>query len=79
MGFRKLEDASGELLSGQSDSLVHPLAGEEFVSNPTRSLKLLRSFRKNMRWARLNLKPLEGWLTPKFVSITRELDHGLIL
>jgi hypothetical protein len=49
MGFRKLDNASDENLAGRSDFLDHPLTSEEFVSNPTRSLQLLRSFRKNMR------------------------------
>jgi hypothetical protein len=49
MGFKKLGDSSEEQLAGYSDFLDGPLTGEEFVSDPTRSLQLLRSFRKNMR------------------------------
>ena len=48
MGFKKI-DSSVERAPGHSDFLDAPLTGEEFVSDPTRSLQLLRSFRTNMR------------------------------
>jgi hypothetical protein len=49
MGFRDLESDEVRAMPGYSDFLRTPLTGAEFVADPTRSQKLLLSFKKNMR------------------------------
>ena len=48
MGFKNLDIINPPGLDGYSDFLNHPLDSDWFLQNPTRSQKLLLSFRKNM-------------------------------
>jgi hypothetical protein len=46
MGFKKLQKDSGEQLAGYSEFLNLPLNSPEFTEAPSKTLKLLLSFRK---------------------------------
>ncbi len=48
MGFRDLESPEVEKILGSNDFLNTPLTGREFSENPTRSQKLLLTFKKSM-------------------------------
>ncbi len=49
MGFQKLDAAPSPEVPGYSDFLDLPLTSDQFLSSPSRSLKLLLQFKKNMR------------------------------
>jgi hypothetical protein len=49
MGFKKLDAKSALEVPGYSDFLDVPLSSQEFILNPTKSLKLLLNFKKMMR------------------------------
>jgi hypothetical protein len=49
MGFKRLESKSAGELPGHSDFLDLPLNSEEFLQNPSKSLKLLLNFKKIIR------------------------------
>lgn len=48
MGFRNLDSPEAGSTPGYSEFLNTPLTGEEFSSDPSRSQKLLLTFKKNM-------------------------------
>jgi hypothetical protein len=48
MGFKKLDSDMALGVSGYSEFLDLPLTSEQFLTNPSRSLKLLFSFKKTM-------------------------------
>ena len=48
MGFRDLQSAEARSIPAYSEFLNTPLTGEEFSANPSRSQKLLLTFKKNM-------------------------------
>ena len=48
MGFRNLESQDARSTPAYSEFLNTPLTGQEFSANPSRSQKLLLSFKKNM-------------------------------
>jgi hypothetical protein len=48
MGFRDLDSLGVQDIPGYSEFLNTPLSGHEFVADPTRSQKLLLSFKRSM-------------------------------
>ncbi|MDP9457949.1 MAG: hypothetical protein M3Q60_19755 [Actinomycetota bacterium] len=48
MGFRDLESEEARSNPAYSEFLNTPLTGKEFSANPSRSQKLLLSFKKSM-------------------------------
>ena len=48
MGYRNLESQESRSVPDYSEFLNTPLTGREFSANPSRSQKLLLSFKKNM-------------------------------
>jgi hypothetical protein len=49
MGFKTLDDDELPSLPGYSDFLDLPLTSEQFLLNPSKSLRLLLTFKDNMR------------------------------
>ncbi len=48
MGFRDLDSLGAQDIPGYSEFLNTPLSGREFLADPTRSQKLLLSFKRSM-------------------------------
>jgi hypothetical protein len=49
MGFKKLENETLPTVPGYSDFLDLPLTSEQFLLNPSKSLRLLMTFKNSMR------------------------------
>jgi hypothetical protein len=49
MGFKKIDAKTASEVPGYSDFLDLPLTSKKFQSNPSKSLKLLLSFKRDMR------------------------------